>query len=78
MREYALFEARSRQAYGPWTGLVRVARNWKTRGDLKRLLAMDDFMLRDIGLTRAAVLQLAQRPLFADWQWDSERKDFKA
>jgi uncharacterized protein YjiS (DUF1127 family) len=78
MREYALFEARSRQAYGAWTGSVHVVRNWKTRRDLKRLLAMDDFMLRDIGLTRAVVLKLARRPLAEDWQCDAERRDFKA
>jgi uncharacterized protein YjiS (DUF1127 family) len=75
MREYVLFEARFRQAYGRWTGLVRVVKNWKARSDLKRLAAMDDYMLRDIGLTREELRRLASRPLHADWFWESERLD---
>jgi uncharacterized protein YjiS (DUF1127 family) len=75
MREYTLHDARSRQAYGRLTGLVRLLKNWKTRNDLKRLLAMDDFMLRDIGLTRDELQRLARQSLRADWQWQSERQD---
>jgi uncharacterized protein YjiS (DUF1127 family) len=75
MREYVLFEARSRQAYGRWTGLVRLVKNWKERGDFKRLAAMDDYTLRDIGLTRADVQRLASRPLTADWTWENGRQD---
>jgi uncharacterized protein YjiS (DUF1127 family) len=74
MREYVLFEARSRQAYGRSTGLVRLAKNWKSRSDLKRLAAMDDYMLRDIGLTRDELHRLAARPLYKDWHWESERR----
>jgi uncharacterized protein YjiS (DUF1127 family) len=77
MREYALHDARSRQAYGRLTGLVRLIKNWKTRNDLKRLLAMDDFLLRDIGLTRNELARLARRSLYADWQWRSEREDLQ-
>jgi uncharacterized protein YjiS (DUF1127 family) len=75
MREYVLFEARSRQAYGRWTGLVRMVKNWKARSDLKRLAAMDDYMLRDIGLTRDELRRLASRSLREDWHWESERLD---
>ncbi len=75
MREYMLFEARSRQAYGRWTGLVRLVKNWKTRGDLKRLAAMDDYMLRDIGLTRDELQRLASRSLTVDWTWDGEQRE---
>jgi uncharacterized protein YjiS (DUF1127 family) len=75
MREYALHDARSRQAYGRLTGLVRFVKNWKGRNDLKRLAAMDDYMLRDIGLTRERLQRLAARSLTADWTWDSERPD---
>jgi uncharacterized protein YjiS (DUF1127 family) len=75
MREFTLHDARSRQAYGRLTGLVRLLKNWKTRNDLKRLLDMDDFMLRDIGLMRDELQRLAGRSLRADWQWENERRD---
>ena len=77
MREYALHEARSRLAYGRLTGLVRLVRNWKTRNDLKRLMAMDDYMLRDIGVTRDEVRRLSRLSLTADWQWEREREDLR-
>ena len=56
MRNYVLWEAQSREAYGRFTVVARVLRNWRHRKDLKKLRAMDDHMLRDIGLSRYQVL----------------------
>lgn len=75
MREYVLHEARSRLAYGRLTGLVRFVRNWKARNDMKQMLAMDDYILRDIGVTRDELLRFSRFPLTQDWQWLREQED---
>ena len=53
MREYIPNEAAFRdQAFAfPW--LRRVIRNWFSRRYLRKLEQFDDYMLSDIGLTRA-------------------------
>ncbi len=73
MREYALHLARSRLAYGRLTWLVRVVKNWRTRRDARILLRLDDYQLRDIGLTRSDLDRLMRTPLANDLQWDDER-----
>jgi uncharacterized protein YjiS (DUF1127 family) len=73
MRNYVVSEALSRQAYGRFTVLLRVIRNWRNRGDLKKLKAMDDYMLRDLGISREMVENLARLPLTADLDWEQER-----
>jgi uncharacterized protein YjiS (DUF1127 family) len=73
MRDYVMMQAEQRRAYGRLTVLVRVWRNWKNRRDLKRLMAMDDYMLRDIGLTREMLERLARLPLTVDQAWEQER-----
>lgn len=73
MRDYVLWEAQSRQAYGRLTAVVRVIRNWRHRKDLKKLRAMDDYLLRDIGVTRDELERLSRLPLTADVQWERER-----
>ena len=77
MRDYALHQAHSRLAYGRLTGLIRLVKNWKQRNDAKRMLAMDDYMLRDIGVSRGELEQLARRSLRDDWQWEREREDLR-
>ena len=74
MREYVLFESRYRLAYGRWTAALRLFKNWRLRRDIRRILAMDDYLLRDIGLTRSELHQLLRLPLSADWQWEAERR----
>lgn len=73
MRGYVLWESQSRLAYGRFTVVLRVLRNWQHRKDLKRLLALDDYMLRDIGLTRDVLQQLMRLPLTADADWERQR-----
>jgi uncharacterized protein YjiS (DUF1127 family) len=73
MRDYALNEALARDAFG-LTGVVRrLVRNWKHHRDLKVLLAMDDHMLRDMGMTRELITHLSSLPLSVDVDWERER-----
>jgi uncharacterized protein YjiS (DUF1127 family) len=73
MRNYVMMQAQQRHAFGRLTVIVRVWQNWKARKDLKRLMAMDDYMLRDMGLTREVLERLARLPLTIDQVWEQER-----
>lgn len=73
MRNYVLWEARSREAYGRFTIVARILRNWRHRKDLKKLRAMDEHLLRDMGITRAEIARLSRLPLTADVDWERER-----
>jgi uncharacterized protein YjiS (DUF1127 family) len=72
MRNYVMMQAEQRQAYGRLTVLVRIWRNWKHRKDLRRLMAMDDYMLCDIGLTREMLARIERLPLTVDQEWERE------
>ncbi len=73
MREYILHQAQSRQAYGRLTLLVRVIKNWQARRALRKIASLDDYMLKDIGLSRAEVLEMQRQPLTLDVQWEADR-----
>lgn len=73
MRDYVLTQSQSRQAYGVLTVVARLVRNWKHHRDLEKLLKLDDYLLRDMGLTRGVVLHLASLPLSVDVDWERER-----
>lgn len=73
MRDYVLHQAQSRQAYGRLTPLVRVVKNWLNRRALHKLDKLDDFMLRDIGLTRDDLRMMRRQPLTIDAQWEADR-----
>jgi uncharacterized protein YjiS (DUF1127 family) len=73
MRDYVLTQSQSRQAYGVLTVVARLVRNWKHHRDLEKLLKLDDYLLRDMGLTRSVVLHLASLPLTVDVDWERER-----
>jgi uncharacterized protein YjiS (DUF1127 family) len=73
MRDFVMMQAQQRQAFGRLTVIVRVWQNWKARKDLKRLMAMDDYMLRDLGLTRELLDRLTKLPLTTDQAWERER-----
>ena len=73
MRDFVLTQSQSRQAYGVLAVVARVARNWKHHRDLEKLLKLDDYLLRDMGLTRDVVLHLAGLPLTVDVEWERER-----
>ena len=74
MREYVLHLARSKLAYGRFSGVFRVVKNWQARRDARIFLRMDDHQLRDIGLTRDDLDRLLRTPLSADVSWEGERR----
>jgi uncharacterized protein YjiS (DUF1127 family) len=73
MRDYVLSQAQSRQDFGLVATAKRVVRNWKHHRELSRLLKLDDYLLHDLGLTRALVQHLAALPLTVDVDWEQER-----
>jgi uncharacterized protein YjiS (DUF1127 family) len=73
MRDYILSQAQSRQDFGLVATAKRVVRNWKHHRELAGLLKLDDYLLRDMGLTRAIVLHLLSLPLTVDVDWEQER-----
>ena len=63
MRDYALNQALYRGEYGIVYFLRRVSRNWKAKRRIASLGNFDDYMLRDIGVTRDEVQWAAGLPL---------------
>lgn len=63
MRDYALHQAQIAGSL-PGAGLLEnLVRNWLARKAVRRLEALDDHLLRDIGATRDDVLWAARLPL---------------
>ena len=56
MRDYALHRAESLVEVGGTSFLRRIFRNWVARRAVARLENFDDYLLRDMGLTRLDVL----------------------
>jgi len=73
MRDYIHQEVQNRRAYGRFTAVVRFVKNWAMRKDLKTLLRMSDYQLRDIGLTRAELCRLVDLPVALDLGFELER-----
>ena len=63
MRDYALHRAEASEATGSLSLRWGLIRNWRARRAVARLDALDDFLLHDIGVTRADVLWAAGLPL---------------
>jgi hypothetical protein len=62
MRDYALTRAESVGEFGgSW--FARLFRNWKARRRVVQLESYDDFLLADIGVTRAELRWAAGLPL---------------
>jgi uncharacterized protein YjiS (DUF1127 family) len=60
MREYALHQAKARQMTFAGSPIAKLVARWKSRRVVRQLQAYDDFMLRDIGLTRSDLGQWGQ------------------
>jgi uncharacterized protein YjiS (DUF1127 family) len=73
MRDYMIHEAQSRAAFGRLSGWFRRVTNWRTRKDLNTLLKMNDYQLKDIGLTRPQLLGLLRLPSSCNIAWEIER-----
>ena len=63
MRDYALNHATSYGDAGRSSLLSRLLRNWRARRAVSRLETFDDYMLRDIGVSRGDVRWVAGLPL---------------
>ncbi len=63
MRDYALNRAESLGEYGVVYFARRLLRNWKARRRIASLGNFDDYMLKDIGVTRDEVQWAVGLPL---------------
>jgi uncharacterized protein YjiS (DUF1127 family) len=52
MRDYIQMQAEMRDRAFAFPKLRRLVRNWLARRQLRGLMALDDYLLNDIGLTR--------------------------
>jgi uncharacterized protein YjiS (DUF1127 family) len=52
MRDYILRQAEMRDRTFAFPKLRRLMRNWRARRQLRTLMALDDYLLNDVGLTR--------------------------
>ncbi len=73
MREFVAHEARSRLSAFSFSTLRQLVRNWRCRKQLLKLQGLDDFQLKDIGLTRGQLRHLSGLPLSVDPIWEAER-----
>ena len=73
MREYIVHEARSRLSTFSFSTLRQLVRNWRCREQLRKLHGLDDYQLKDIGLTRGQLRRLSGLPLTVDPIWEAER-----
>ena len=73
MREYVAHEARSRLSTFSFSTLRQLVRNWRCRKQLLKLHGLDDFQLKEIGLTRSQLRHLSGLPLSVDPIWEAER-----
>jgi uncharacterized protein YjiS (DUF1127 family) len=77
MRDYALNQAISRGEYGIVSLLRRVTRNWKVKRRIAALGSFDDYMLRDIGVTREEIQWAAGLPLTVNAAVALEERAFR-
>jgi len=63
MRDYALRRAEAVEMAGPVALLRRLIGNWRARRAVARLDRLDDFLLRDIGVSRPDLRWAADLPL---------------
>jgi len=63
MRDFALNHARAYEATGSASFLFRLAQNWFARRSVAELDRLDDYLLRDIGVTRDDVRWASHLPL---------------
>ncbi len=77
MREYALNQAISRGEYGIVSFTRRLLRNWKAKRRIAALGNFDDYMLKDIGITRDEVQWAAGLPLTVNAAIALEEKAFR-
>ena len=77
MRDYVLNQALARGEYGIVSFLRRVARNLKAKRRIAALADLDDYLLRDIGITRDEVQWAAGLPLTVNAALALEERAFR-
>lgn len=76
MRDYALNRAVSLGEYGAVSLLRRLLRNWRTRRRIAALGHFDDYLLKDIGVTRQEVQWAVGLPLTVNAAMALEERAF--
>jgi uncharacterized protein YjiS (DUF1127 family) len=77
MRDYALHRANSLGEFGAVSFVRRLLRNWKARRRIVALGNFDDYMLKDIGITRDEVQWAAGLPLTVNAAVALEERAFR-
>ena len=77
MRDYVMNQALSRGEYGIVYFLRRITRNWKAKRRIAALSDFDDYMLRDIGVTRDEIQWAAGLPLTVNAALALEERAFR-
>ena len=77
MRDYVLNQAISQGEFGLVSFLRRVTRNWKARRKIQALGSFDDYMLKDIGVTRDELHWAAGLPLTVNAAVALEERAFR-
>ena len=73
MREYIFNEARSRLSTYRFSILRQLVRNWRSKQQLLKLHMLEDYQLKDIGLTRGQLRHISGLPLSVDPVWEADR-----
>jgi uncharacterized protein YjiS (DUF1127 family) len=77
MKDYALNRAVSAEATGAFPLIGRIIANWFTRRAVARLDALDDYLLRDIGVTRGDVRWASGLPLSVNAALELEERSIQ-
>lgn len=77
MRDYALNRATSVEATGAFSLIGRIIANWRARRAVARLDTFDDYLLRDIGVTRGDVRWASGLPLSVNAALELEQRSLQ-
>ena len=75
MDEYMTRELNNRSPWGALTWVVTMVKNMRTRREMRKLWAMSDYQLKDIGLTRSSLARDLNRSLISNWEFEREREE---
>ncbi len=74
MDEFMTRELNNRSAWGALTWVMTMVNNLKARREMRKLWAMSDYHLADIGLSRATLARDLNRSLISNWDFERERE----